>query len=255
MINPEFIKFIELICEQGNPSQISLEIYTNCSYIPSPKLLENLTKFEAVQLNLSIDAYGEVNDYVRYGSIWIGDSKQTVSNAVDHWLEFGKENENISVIMSTTLSALNILEMPKLMTQWMDKFKDSGNKIVVYRTNLLATEYDGFFKLQPAYDPSYINLNILPKEYYTDILDWIENYKVEFLRKYPDLEGMPECIGASLLKLEQLINKAKGNVENAKHFIHYLESMDRVRGNSCEQSIPEIVRRVKEYLQAQDTHQ
>jgi organic radical activating enzyme len=251
MINPEFIKFIDLICEDGNPSQISLEIYTNCSYIPSPKLLENLTKFEAVQLNLSIDAYGDVNDYVRYGSIWNSSAKQTVSNAIDHWLSFGKDNENISIIMSTTLSVLNILEIPKLMSWWMDKFKNSGNKIVVYITNLLATEYDGFFKLQPAHDPSYINLNILPKEYYLEILEWIEKYKEEFVTKYSDLEGIPECIGASLLKLEQLINKTHGNVEGAEQFVNYLESMDKIRNNSCERSIPEIVGKVKKYLQAQ----
>lgn len=253
MINPEFIKFVDLICEKGNPTQISLEIYTNCSYIPSPKLLENLTKFEAVQLNLSIDAYGQANDYIRYGSIWEGDSKQTVSNAIDHWLEFGKQHENISIIMSSTLSALSILEVPKLMTWWMDKYKDSGNKIVVHRDKLLATEYDGFFKLQPAHDPSYINLNILPKEYYADVSKWIEKYREEFVVKYADLGGIPECIGASLLKLEQLINKAKGNKDSAQDFINYIESMDKVRGNSGQAIIPEIITKVKEYLLTRDT--
>jgi len=253
MINPEFIKFIDLICEQGKPEQISLEIYTNCSYIPSPKLLENLARFEAVQLNLSIDAYGHVNDYVRYGSTWEGDAKQTVSNAIDHWLAYGKQYENISIIMSTTLSVLSVLEIPKLMTWWMDKYKDSGNKITVFRSGLLATEYDGFFKLQPAHDPSYINLNILPAEYYNKVLDWVEEYRNNFTLNYPDLEGIPECISASLLKLTQIINKAKGNAEEATNLLNYLSNIDSIRKNSCEASIPEIVSKVKEYLQAQGT--
>jgi organic radical activating enzyme len=252
MINPEFTKFIELICEQGRPEQISLEIYTNCSYVPSPKLLENLTRFEAIQMNLSVDAYGTVNDYVRYGSHWLGNTKQTVSNAIDFWLTVGKEHENISVIMSTTLSALNVLEIPKLMSWWMDKYKASGNKIVIRRELLLATEYDGFFKLQPAHDPSYINLNILPKESYKDVLEWIESYKENFTSTYPDLQGIPECIGASLLKLEQLINKATGNADNGSDLLHYLDSMDKIRKNNAEKSIPAIVQRVKEYLLTQD---
>ena len=252
MINPEFTKFIELICEQGRPEQISLEIYTNCSYVPSPKLLENLTRFEAIQMNLSVDAYGTVNDYVRYGSHWTGDTKQTVSNAIDFWLTVGKEHENISVIMSTTLSALNVLEIPKLMSWWMDKYKASGNKIVIRRELLLATEYDGFFKLQPAHDPSYINLNILPKESYKDVLDWIESYKENFTGTYPDLQGIPECIGASLLKLEQLINKATGNADNGRDLLHYLDSMDKIRKNNAEQAIPAIIQRVKEYSLTQD---
>lgn len=253
MINPEFIKFVDLICKKGKPDQISLEIYTNCSYIPGPKLLENLAKFEAVQLNLSIDAFGQTNDYIRYGSIWEGSAKQTVSNAIDHWLAFGKQHENISIIMSTTLSVLSILEIPKLMTWWTDKYKNSGNKITVFRSSLLATEYDGFFKLQPAHDPSYINLNILPKEYYADVLTWVNAYREEFVVKYADLGGIPECIGASLLKLEQLISKAEGSKDSARDFINYIDSMDKVRKNSGEKIIPEILNRVREYLLTPDT--
>lgn len=249
MINPEFIRFIEQLCERGDPSNINLEIYTNCSYIPSPKLLTNLTRFKNVQLNLSIDAYGQANNYIRYGSKWQDQGKQNVSDAIDHYLNLGKENANIKIIMSSTLSMLSILEIPKLMDWWMDKFKESGNEIVVMRTSLLPTEYDGFYKIQLAYDPAYINVQNLPKEYYADVLTWIETYRNNFSQRYPDLGGIPECIGASLLKLEQTINKAKGDKEEAKNFLHYLETMDSVRGNSCENSIPDIVGRVKKYLE------
>ncbi len=251
MINPEFTKFIELICEKGYPENISLEIYTNCSYVPSPKLLSNLTKFKNIQLNLSIDAYGSVNDYIRYGSQWDGEQKQTVSNAIEFWLGIGREHENFSIIMSTTLSILNIFEIPKLMTWWMDKFKDSGNKINVYRTSLLASEYDGFFKIQLAHDPSYINIDILPAEYYKEIIEWVETYRSSYTTKYPDLNGIPECINASLIKLKQAASKTKGNAEEGKNLLTYLSTMDSIRKNSADQSIPKLISCVKEYLQAQ----
>jgi hypothetical protein len=214
--------------------------------------LSNLTKFKNIQLNLSIDAYGNINDYIRYGSRWDGDQKQTVSKAIDFWLDIGRRYDNISVIMSATLSVLNIFEIPKLMTWWMDKFKDSGNKITVYRTALLATEYDGFFKLQLAHDPGYINLNILPAEYYNEVLEWAEKYREEYNIKYPDLKGMPECIGASLLKLKQAASKTKGNVDEAKNLLTYLSTMDNIRKNSAEENIPTVLAKIKEYLQAQD---
>lgn len=251
MINPEFTKFVELICEKGHPENISLEIYTNCSYIPSPKLLLNLTKFKNIQLNLSIDAYGSVNDYIRFGSQWDGEQKQTVSKAIDFWLDIGKQHENISVIMSSTLSILNIFEIPKLMTWWMDKFKESGNKITVYRTSLTPTEYDGFFKLQLAHDPSYINVNILPTEYYNEIIKWVDEYRDSYIIKYPDLNGIPECIGASLLKLRQAASKSKGNVEEAKNLLTYLTTMDSIRKNSQYDNVPKLVSKIKEYLQSQ----
>lgn len=252
MINPEFVRFIELICDKGTPENINLEIYTNCSYIPSPKLLTNLTKFKNVQLNLSVDAYGNANDFIRYGSKWTSDSKQNVSSALDHYLDLGLKHSNIAIIMSATLSVLNILEVPKLLDWWMDKFKDSGNKIVVYRDALLPTEYDGFFKLQLAYDPAYININILPAEYYHDILDWITTYWTNYTTRYPDLKGVPECIGATLLKLQQTINKANGNREECKNFLNYLTIMDQIRGTQSQQAVPDIIARVKKYLDDTD---
>jgi MoaA/NifB/PqqE/SkfB family radical SAM enzyme len=250
MINPEFIKFIDHICENGYPENISLEIYTNCSYIPSPKLLENLSKFKNVQLNLSIDAYGETNDYIRYGSKWFGDLKQTVSKAIDFWLAAGKQHTNIYIIMSTTLSVLNILEIPKLIEWWMEKFMHDGNNDVLLRTGAYQ-HYDGFFKIQPAHDPSYININLLPKEYYIEILEWISSYKENYLKRYPMLDRIPESINASLNKIENLVKNTPGNVEQAASLLTYLTAMDKVRGNSYEKSIPLTVSKVKEYLQAQ----
>ena len=255
MINPEFIKFIDLICEKGHPENISLEIYTNCSYIPSPKLLENLAKFKHIQLNLSIDAFGSVNDYVRFGSKWSGDNKQTVSRAIDFWLEQGLKNNGLYIIMSTTLSILNIFEIPKLMAWWMKKFKDSGNKIVVHRTNVLPDEYDGFFKLQVAFDPSYINVDILPKEYYEDVINWCTEYEKNFTTEYPEFESVPESINASINKLKNTVKRSNGDPKNARNLLEYLEKMDKIRNNSAEESIPEVVNKLKEYLLTQDKPQ
>lgn len=253
MINPEFVKFIDLICENGRPEQISLEIYTNCSYIPSPKLLSNLAKFKDVQINLSIDAYGTVNDYIRFGSKWNdGSAKQTVDRSLDFWLEQGVTNKNFQIIMSTTLSVLNVFDVPKLMDWWMDKYKNSGNKVVILRDTTLPREYDGFFKLQLAFDPSYISMNILPADSYDEVLIWINKYETEFKDRYPEYGQIPECLNASLTKLKNTIHRCIGDKTNAGNFLEYLDKMDQIRGNSAEESIPLVVQKVREYLQAQD---
>jgi hypothetical protein len=252
MINPEFTKFINHICENGYPENISLEIYTNCSYIPSPKLLENLVKFKNIQLNLSIDAYGSANDYIRYGSKWHGDTKQTVSNAIDFWLEQGAGNANINVMMSTTLSVLNILEIPKLISWWVTKYKESGNQIVYHSDshNAMsdANASEGFFKLQPAFDPHYVNMNILPEKYYEDVYAWAEEYKDNFVSIHPDLPEIPEGIQANITKLLQFIQKAKGNVNGATDFVEYVTAMDKIRKNSCQEALPELYNKVQDFL-------
>jgi MoaA/NifB/PqqE/SkfB family radical SAM enzyme len=249
MINPEFAKFIELVCLKGYPENISLAIYTNCSYIPSSKLLANLEKFKNVQLNLSVDAYGDTNDYIRYGSAWHGDKKQTVSGAIDYWLSASKKYKNIHIIMATTLSMLNILEMPSLIEWWVEKFINDGNVEIMHKTDTYGP-YDGFFKIQPVHDPDYLNLNSLPKESYQDILDWVQIYRSSFLKKYPMLHIIPISIRFSLDKLENIINGAKGTVEQANGFIEYLGAMDSIRKNSCQQSISLIVNRVNKYLES-----
>jgi sulfatase maturation enzyme AslB (radical SAM superfamily) len=247
MINPEFIKFIDLICERGHPENIKLEIYTNCSYVPSPKLLANLIRFKDIQLNLSIDAYGEINDYMRFGSKWSGDHKQTVLNSLNFWLQTGVENHNINVIMSTTLSILNIFEIPTLMDWWIDHFRNSGNKIVVHRTNDLPDDYSGFFKLQIAHDPKYLAVNILPREYYAELLEWVNGYEERFLAKYPEYEFLPESLSASLKKIKNIVSLCKGNLHHAKMFLSYLDRMDSIRGNSSA-IIQPTIDKVKDYL-------
>jgi hypothetical protein len=252
MINPEFIKFIDLICEKGTPENISLEIYTNCSYIPSQKLLTNLTRFKDVQLNLSIDAYGEVNDYIRYGSTWQSTSKQNVFDSLNYWLNIGKNNDNFHIMMSTTLSILNVFEIPKLMTWWFDTYKNSGNEVVIRVGPKPRGEYDGFFKLQMAFDPVYINVDCLPASYYEEILQWCSQYENEFATNYPEYAAIPECIKASLVKLRKALERSKGNSDNARLLLEYLSKMDSIRGNSADQTIPDTLNKVKQYLQAQD---
>lgn len=252
MINPEFIKFIELICEKGTPEKISLEIYTNCSYVPSKKLLTNLTRFKDVQLNLSIDAYGLTNDYIRYGSSWESTTKQNVFDAMNFWLDCGRLHNNFHIMMSTTLSVLNVFEIPKLMTWWFDTYRQSGNKVVIRLGPKPRGEYDGFFKLQMAFDPSYISTDLLPVSFYSEIINWCDQYEQEFESKYPEYDAMPECLRASLIKLKKALSRSKGSVKNAKMLLDYLDKMDQIRGNSAEQAIPVVVSKVKEYLQAQD---
>lgn len=248
MINPEFNRFIDKICREGYPERITLEIYTNCSYIPSEKLTKNLTRFKTVLLNLSIDAFGEANNYIRYGSVWISDSKPSVSKSLDYWLALGKDNSNIRVVLSGTLSLLNIFEMPKFIPWWMDKFKTSGNEIVVKRSSITNSEYEGFFKLQPAFDPSYLDPNILPKDYYRDIQKWIDDYKNQYLIKYPEFPAIPESLHFSLIKLENIISKAEGDKEKAAQFLEYISKMDQIRNQSLDHSLPELALAVRKFL-------
>jgi hypothetical protein len=102
--------------------------------------------------------------------------------------------------------------------------------------------------LQLAFEPSYISSNILPREYYADIEEWIADYESTFSIRYPDFGFIPQSINETLNKLKNAVERSKGDINSAKQFLSYLDKMDKIRGNSAEQSIPKIVGAVKKFL-------
>lgn len=247
MINPEFIKFIDLVCEKGSPENIVLEIYTNCSYVPSPKLLINLARFKKIFLNLSIDAYGSLNDYLRYGSNWQGDKAQTVSRAIDFWLDLSRQSKNFYVVMSTTLSVLNIYNIPELIEWWVHKFKTMGNLNINNDISEIE-DYDGFYKLQPLFDPTYLNINILPKKNYEPVVDWLNKFREEFLVQHPEFKEIPKSIHTSLIKLERFCTSSTGDLRQAQLFVKYIENLEKIRQNKLADLNPVLIENVNQFI-------
>jgi len=62
-------KFIDLL-NRCNLSQLRVFLTTNTTLIPSDKLHDLLKKCELVTVNLSVDAYGNLNGFLRKGSQW-----------------------------------------------------------------------------------------------------------------------------------------------------------------------------------------
>ncbi len=62
-------KIIDLL-SRCNIENISLFLNTNATLLPSPELMDMLKKCKSVEVNLSIDAFGNLNDFLRKGSYW-----------------------------------------------------------------------------------------------------------------------------------------------------------------------------------------
>jgi len=70
LIIPEVLKALEICVEQGVAGKIELTFNTNVTRIPA-RHRELWPQFKSVNLLCSIDAYGELNDYIRYPAKWI----------------------------------------------------------------------------------------------------------------------------------------------------------------------------------------
>ena len=82
MIHPNFCNLIDDIIAAGNSKNITLQIYTNASWIPNEKILNKLNIFKKIEIYLSIDGTKKVNDYIRFPSKW-----SIVSKSAIKWLE------------------------------------------------------------------------------------------------------------------------------------------------------------------------
>ena len=68
-IQPEVLTVLDTAISQGYSKQIELNLTTNATKF-NRKLLDKLSEFKQVKLNISVDGYGTVYDYIRYPFKW-----------------------------------------------------------------------------------------------------------------------------------------------------------------------------------------
>jgi organic radical activating enzyme len=100
----EQYKLFDILIEKGLSKKIKLKYNTNLTNIPK-KMIEYWSHFRTVQLNASIDAYGELNRYIRYPTGW-----SSVEKNIDKFLSM----PNVQVQIHCTVQMYNILNLKEL---------------------------------------------------------------------------------------------------------------------------------------------
>ena len=103
LFNKKFRDLLTFLIDNKSAEKITLFITTNGSLL-SKNIIALLKQFENVVLNVSIDAVGDMQEYIRPGCDW----KKLESN-----LKLLVE-ENISFQVASTISVLNILHLEEL---------------------------------------------------------------------------------------------------------------------------------------------
>lgn len=103
---PMMVKHLPLLLEKLDP-EITLRFNTNCT-IWNNKLEKLLRRFKKVKMDVSIDAIGEKNDYIRFGSKW--------NIVTDNFLKY---KEFCEVNITPTISILNAAYTHEI-EEWAD---------------------------------------------------------------------------------------------------------------------------------------
>jgi len=103
----------KIINQSNNPKGITLIYYTNGTIFPNKNIIDYWKKLKKVQIVVSVDAFGTLNDYLRPGSSW-----KTINETIDKFKNI--EDVNIQLGTHAVITSLNVLQLPQLI-EWIVK--------------------------------------------------------------------------------------------------------------------------------------
>jgi sulfatase maturation enzyme AslB (radical SAM superfamily) len=164
-VTKEFKTLVDML---SNLKEIGLQVNTNCTLFPT-KYIDKLKKFSHLQIALSIDGIGKVDEYVRQGTNW--DKKLEV---IDKWLELQKEHKNCKVFIHTVVQAHNIHDMKNVKA-----FAESKNLLDSWSPCPIVGPEE--FRLE-ALDKDYVDQ--IKDEDNTVFLNTISSYSEDLNKKF-----------------------------------------------------------------------
>lgn len=151
-------EFLQKCIDAGRADKIIIEYNTNITNIPE-RAWAIWKHFERVQIGMSVDAVGPINDYIRNPSKWykIEENMRKLDNA---------EGE-FKIWWAATIQAYNLIHLPETM---MWKIQQNFKRINV------DVKHKSVISPHPLHNPKFLNIKVFPKE----SKQWIENYFEEW---------------------------------------------------------------------------
>lgn len=216
------LKLLELAVQNGSSRNIVLRYHSNISVLP-PRLLELWSEFKAIEIHISVEGYGDINDYIRFPLKWSVFRKNFESlielkKRLPLWLE-----------IHTCFQAYNILRLPEFL-----------DFLINYRDSLPAMPY--FISLG---NPSYLSASVLPSALKELAMEKIYRHLDRNISHYDEHFGQfnREKIEILLSHFKSLNHSIETEIQRHiswKKFMDYTSSFDRLRNQSILELLPEM---------------
>ena len=102
LLHKQFLNLIVRLADSDIAKNINIEIFTNCTWWPKKVEYDALMKFKSVRITASIDAYGDLNNIIRYPAKW-----DVMESVLHKWIEASKTHFDFEVMIACTLGVLN----------------------------------------------------------------------------------------------------------------------------------------------------
>jgi len=186
--------------DKERANKITLKVQTNGTILPDEAWTAIFKKFKRTKVNVSVDAHGDDNNYVRYPADW-----KKILATIEHL-----KKHDIKFLINTVVSNINIMVLDKLLT-WIQE-----NKYLNY-----------FYILDT---PRHYRPNNLPKDLLDIAVKKLQNVKMDFANK--------DCI-KKLHDLIAMCDRSDSD-SNWQRFCREITMRDKHRKNSITTVIPEI---------------
>ena len=205
-------ELINLLQKKGYSKKITLEFNINCTYVPNA-LLDTFNTFKFVCLNLSIDGYGKVQEYIRHPSRW-NILKKNILKILK------KKTENVHVYFVPVVQVYNIIYLDQLL-RWIDELQKEYRH--VYHSPIFCT------------GPDYFDISILPQNVRDISLKRINSYQLNY-------SGHDRVLMESLETIKRILTtiRKKDSIFQLRSFFEYTSILDEKRGNSFKKDLPEL---------------
>ncbi|MCB0364965.1 MAG: twitch domain-containing radical SAM protein [Bdellovibrionaceae bacterium] len=222
LLIPEHQLILEKIFEMERASQVAINYSTNVTTLPKQDLQSLWRNFSRVEVALSVDGIGEVNDYVRNPSKW----EQVEAVAVG-FFEIAENMPNLFLGLRPSVSVYNLLSQPDLLRWWLklcDKYPRAGERARKW-VSLTHVTY-----------PEQLSLQVLPqktKERWTQMID-------------ASLDGLPEKWSESCRSLCRYM-LAHDREDLFSQLVSFTHDLDEIRQESVDTACPQLGAAIREW--------
>lgn len=225
----EHKKFIEEIIRQGYNKKIRLRYNTNGILVDN-ELIDLWKHFDLVKVGVSVDAAGPRNNYIRYPTDW-----DTIERNL-HMLD--NTPENIRPSIATAIQIFNIKHLPDFI-HWKvtSNFKKINNEKIKG-----ITAGGGLINMHLLYIPTFLSIQILPKEYKEEITDTFMKFKGWLYDWYTTDTDFWEHNPYGWRRWQAILNhmNSSDNSHLLPGFKEYVNKLDAIRGVSAKDVFPEL---------------
>ena len=179
---------LRLLIKKKLSKNITLKYNTNLTKVPTC-LFELWKSFKHVFLKVSIDGFGELNNYIRYPSQW-----EMLEKNLKRIRQFKKTNNNLRVVIDCTVQMYNIIDLNQLLL-----WGKANNLEICF--NLLD-------------QPECLNIRVLPRELKHKVTNNLSSFKNDFFVQeiidYMNKEDWSDSYLEEFFKYTDFLDKSRG---------------------------------------------